>query len=194
MAKNNQNDPLETIFSYIIVFLIVVVALVAGSVLIAYVAAPLIFLILYLINQIAYLASDRKRKRNFFWLTYDERELFKSRWEDFVAALKMKEYVEVAVEREGIQLNQNGQISVRSYRGKELRSKLDNANYVIKNASPLLDELQNKPRKQRKKCRKHYSNAFAFGLSLLALFYIVYDTLNTLNVSQIIKDKIKSVR
>lgn len=105
MAKNNQNDPLETIFSYIIVFLIVVVALVAGSVLIAYVAAPLIFLILYLINQIAYLASDRKRKHNFFWLTYDERELFKSRWEDFVAALKMKEYVEVAVEREGIQLN-----------------------------------------------------------------------------------------
>lgn len=190
MAKNNQNDPLETIFSYIIVFLIVVVALVAGSVLIAYVAAPLIFLILYLINQIAYLASDRKRKRNFFWLTYDERELFKSRWEDFVAALKMKEYVEVAVEREGIQLNQNGQISVRSYRGKELRSKLDDANYVIKNASPLLDELQNKPRKQRKKCRKHYSNAFAFGLSLLALFYIVYDTLNTLNVSQII-EKIK---
>ena len=109
MAKNNQNDPLETIFSYIIVFLIVVVALVAGSVLIAYVAAPLIFLILYLINQIAYLASDRKRKRNFFWLTYDERELFKSRWEDFVAALKMKEYVEVAVEREALEpvLSQN---------------------------------------------------------------------------------------
>lgn len=183
MAKQNQSNSIETkVVS--VVLLLAVVLLLFGAVIYA---SPLIFLVLYLINQIAYLSSDKRRKRDFFWLNYGERELFKSSWEDFSAALRTKKYVEAAVERERIRLNQNGQISVRSYRGQDLKAQLDNANYVIGQTAPVIEALENRPQKQRKKGRKHYSNAWGFGLSLLVFLGFVCYGSNTLNVSQIIE-------
>ena len=183
MAKQNQSNSIETkIVS--VVLLLAVVLLLFGAVIYA---SPLIFFVLYLINQIAYLSSDKRRKCDFFWLNYGERELFKSSWEDFSAALRTKKYVEAAVERERIRLNQNGQISVRSYRGQDLKAQLDNANYVIGQTAPVIEALENRPQKQRKKGRKHYSNAWGFGLSLLVFLGFVCYGSNTLNVSQIIE-------
>ena len=183
MAKQNQSNSIETkVVS--VVLLLAVVLLLFGAVIYA---SPLIFLVLYLINQIAYLSSDKRRKRDFFWLNYGERELFKSSWEDFSAALRTKKYVEAAVERERIRLNQNGQISVRSYRGQDLKAQLDNANYMIGQTAPVIEALENRPQKQRKKGRKHYSNAWGFGLSLLVFLGFVCYGSNTLNVSQIIE-------
>ena len=183
MAKQNQSNSIETTVVSV-VLLLAVVLLLFGAVIYA---SPLIFLVLYLINQIAYLSSDKRRKRDFFWLNYGERELFKSSWEDFSAALRTKKYVEAAVERERIRLNQNGQISVRSYRGQDLKAQLDNANYVIGQTAPVIEALENRPQKQRKKGRKHYSNAWGFGLSLLVFLGFVCYGSNTLNVSQIIE-------
>lgn len=187
MAKQNQSNSIETKVVSVVLLLAVVVLLLFGLLAVVLAASPLIFLVLYLINQIAYLSSDKRRKRDFFWLTYDERELFKSSWEDFSAALRTKKYVEAAVEREGIRLNQNGQISVRSYRGQDLKAQLDNANYVIGQTAPVIEALENRPQKQRKKGRKHYSSAWGFGLSLLVFLGFVCYGSNTLNVSQIIE-------
>lgn len=186
--KNTQDAVTDSVIKFTGYVLLVVVALAY----VPFVLSPVIFLAMYLYNHMQYISVDSRRKEYFFWLTKSERQLFKEKTEAYEKALRMKAYAEMAMEKDGIRLNQDGQFSVRNCRSRDLKSYLDRADSLINRLGPELEELSNRPGKQRSRGKRHYSNAYAFGLSLPVLFCSICVQLHTLDVT-VVAEQVQNV-
>ncbi|MBO8447509.1 MAG: hypothetical protein IAC32_07190 [Bacteroidetes bacterium] len=135
----------------------------------ASVIAPIAALVLFLVNWIRYLAQDRKWRPTNFWLTEQEQEQYENAAYVLSQADEERRRVRDSAVRQGIYRNQDGQISRRSYAGKELRERENTANSLINDCTPIYQELESRPQNRWKKARSHYSNAFGFGLVVFIL-------------------------
>lgn len=178
MANDKKNNLIE----YIIIAAIVICAIIVAIIYLSIAIIPVLFLILYIYNQMSYFLKDRLRSYNRFWLTSGEKEYFKQVTENLGNAYILKNHVNEAVQNEGIRLNQDGQISQKSYRGRDLRASLDMANNSIATLEPVLDQMRSQPRNTWKKARKHYSNAMGFGISVIAWIIILTMTGNPVHI------------
>lgn len=162
MGKQNKNDKAgEAIVAIMVgVFLIF---------LFASLLAPIVALVLFLVNWICYLAQDRKWRATNFWLTDNEQEQYWNVSRVLSRADEEIQEVQDSVINQGIPRNQDGQISQRSYAGKGLRERENNANATINKWFPFFQELKSRPYNRWKKARSHYSNAFGFGLIIFVL-------------------------
>lgn len=136
---------------------------------------PAIFVLMAPVNYFIYIIKDKKWLSTGFWLTNSERDYFINNNNILATAYSTKSYVQNAVRSEGIAVNNDGQISRKSYRGKDLRAALNNANYDIDNTGPIVKELSLRPYRRWRKARKHYSDAkafgFAFGAWIISILY-----------------------
>lgn len=168
MANKKSEDKLAG--AVMILGVIAVIAVLLLSV--AAILTPVVVLVLFLVNIIKYKKNDNRWRSNGFWLTPYEKRDFKQACVEISAAVQSKNAVQEAIRREGISINQNGQISARSYRGKALREQLNSANYTLDEAQAEFNRLSNAPRRRYKNARKHYSMAVGFGVAA-ALWAIV---------------------
>lgn len=162
MGKNKKNDEVgETIIIIMVVIFLIF--------LFATLIAPIAALVLFLVNWIRYLAQDRKWRPTNFWLTEQEQEQYENAAYVLSQADEERRRVRDSAVRQGIYRNQDGQISRRSYAGKELRERENTANSLINDCTPIYQELKFRPYNRWRKARSHYSNAFGFGLVILVL-------------------------
>ncbi len=166
MGKQNDFEEKSTkVFTFIIV-IAGIIWLIFG---LAVMIAPLVVIILFLVNLIRYLIYDRKKRSTNFWLSAQEQEQYEKSAYIIANAEEERKKVQDAVMAKGIYRNQDGQISQRSYVGKELRERENAANSLINQYTPIYNELRFKPYKRWKKARSHYSNIFGFGSIILVL-------------------------
>ena len=125
--------------------------------------APVVVAVLFLVNWIRYLAQDRKRRATNFWLSAQERKQYGQTVHILAQAEEERRRVQNSVIAQGVSRNQDGQISVRSYAGKDLRERENTANSVIGKYTPVYNDLRLRPYARWKKARSHYSKAFGFG-------------------------------
>lgn len=170
MGKQNNTD--NKLWDGIIIIMGVIFLVLALATLLA----PIVVLILFLINWIRYLVQDRKGRATNFWLSESEQEEYKKTVIILARAEDEKRKVQDSVNAHGISRNQDGQISQRSYVGKGLRERENNAKSLINEYTPVYKELQFRPYTRWKKARSHYSKTFGFGfiiLVIVAMFGIV---------------------
>lgn len=170
MGKQNNTD--NKLWNGIIIIMGVIFLVLALATLLA----PIVVLILFLINWISYLVQDRKRRATNFWLSESEQEEYKKTAYLLARAENEKRTVQDSVTIHGISRNQDGQISQRSYVGKGLRERENTANSLINEYTPVYSELRFKPYTRWKKARSHYSKAFGYGFIIFviaAMFGIV---------------------
>ena len=168
MANKKSEDKLAGAVMILCVIAVIVVLLLS----VAAILTPIVVLILFLVNIIKYKKNDSGWRASGFWLTPYEKRDFKQACVEIYAAVQSRNEVQEAIRREGISINQNGQISARSYRGKALREQLNSANYTLDEAQAEFNRLSNAPRLRYKNARKHYSKAVGFGVAA-ALWAIV---------------------
>lgn len=120
------------------------------------IVVPTVFLIMSLVNWYIYRHKDWLHISNGFWLQEHEKN-------DFIYVANIIHKAEInrnnvhnAVQNEGIHINQNGRISMKSYRGKELRNTLENANATIDEYLPVYERLRNLPKNRWKTAKKHF--------------------------------------
>jgi cation transport ATPase len=101
-----------------------------------------------------------------FWLSPDEKKRFKILCNMTVEANENKTKAIQYAENTGITKNQDGQYSVRSQKGKEVRQIINNSDELIENANREIEELQNKPFADWEKADECFrdSNASVCGL------------------------------
>ena len=177
MAK--KNDDIKTqVNTVLAVIALMVLALIftAVSMLLqlALIAYPVVFLIMFLVSWYRY-KKNKPFITNGFWLTRSERERFKEVAFTVIDAQQNKEYVQTAVQQEGIRINQDGRISARSYRGQGLRNTLEGANSTLNEYVPIYKYYKELPRDRRKKIQKHYSNFRGLGVALILWMVFVFD-------------------
>ncbi len=168
MANKKSEDKLAGAVMILCAIAVIVVLLLS----VAAILTPIVVLILFLVNIIKYKKNDSGWRASGFWLTPYEKRDFKQACVEISAAVQSRNEVQEAIRREGISINQNGQISARSYRGKALREQLNSANYTLDEAQAEFNRLSNAPRLRYKNARKHYSKAVGFGVAA-ALWAIV---------------------
>ena len=163
--QNNTEDKLTNIFIFILV-IAGIIWLIFG---LAVIVAPVVVLILFLVNLIRYLIHDKKKRATNFWLSVQEQEQYEKSAYILAHAAEEKEKIQELITVQGISRNQDGQISQRSYAGKELRERENAAKSLINQYTPIYNDLRFKPYRSWKKARSHYSNIFGFGCILLVL-------------------------
>lgn len=163
MRKQNNTD--NKLWNGIIIIMGVIFLVLALATLLA----PIVVLILFLINWIRYLIQDRKGRTTNFWLSESEQEEYKKTVYILARAEDEKRKVQDSVNAHGISRNQDGQISQRSYVGKGLRERENNAKSLINEYTPVCKELQFRPYTRWEKARSHYSKAFGFGFIIFVM-------------------------
>ena len=166
MGKQNNT---ENKIAAGVVFIIIIMGIILLIFAFATLIAPIIVLVLFLINWIRYLVQDRKRKATNFWLSAEEQEQYEKVTYILVHAEDEKRKIQDSVITQGIYRNQDGQISQRSYAGKGLRDRENTNNSIINKYTPIYEELQLRPYTRWKKARSHYSKAFGFGFIIFTI-------------------------
>ena len=177
MAKKNDETKTQvnTIFAVIaLMVLVLIFTLVSVLLQLALIAYPVVFLIMFFVSWYRY-KKNKPFITNGFWLTKSERERFKQVAFTVIGAQENKNYVQAAVQQEGIRINQDGRISARSYRGQGLRNTLESANSTLNEYVPVYRHYRDLPRKRRKKIQKHYSNFRGLGVALIVWVVFVFD-------------------
>lgn len=116
MGKQSEN---KLAGGCIIIAIVLVVIWLAFA--FATIVVPIAALILFLANWIRYMVQDRKGRATNFWLSAQEQEQFEKAANILAYAEVEKDKVQNLVTVKGISRNQDGQISQRSYEGKDLR-------------------------------------------------------------------------
>lgn len=169
MGKNKyENEGIGcTIIGCIIIGIIVLIltVLVLAGYLIP-IIIPALFLVMAFINYLQYSLNDKMWLDTGFWLRDDECSKFITYKIVLDRANDIKNHVQGVVDSGGVRLNNDGQISRKSYYGKDLRNALNNANYDIGEAEPIVEDLSKRPYKRWKKARSHYANAWAYGIAI----------------------------
>lgn len=169
MGKNKyENEGIGcTIIGCIIIGIIVLIltALVLAGYLIP-IIIPALFLVMAFINYLQYSLNDKMWLDTGFWLRDDECSKFTTYKIVLDRANDIKNHVQGVVVSGGVRLNNDGQISRKSYYGKDLRNALNNANYDINEAEPIVEDLSKRPYKRWKKARSHYANARAYSIAI----------------------------
>lgn len=143
---------------------------------------PAVFLILLIVNWYHYRKEDRPHLRNGFWLSEDDMDRYSLVSTVLETEKNNRNAVQAAVKNEGIHINQNGRISARSYRGKNLRNTLENANATIDEYLPVKIYLEGLPQERWKSARKHYSKYKGFLLAVIVwVFFMLFTTSDTIN-------------
>ena len=166
MGKQNNSDDAVGKGILLLIIILIIIWLIFS---LATLLAPVAVLVLFLVNWIRYLARDRKWRAINFWLTRHEQELYGNVVYRLAQAEEERKNVRETVTAKGIARNQDGQISQRSYAGKDLRERENTANSLVSQYTPVYRELQSRPYRRWKKARSHYSNTFGFGFILLLL-------------------------
>ena len=164
MGKQSEN---KLAGGCIIIAIVLVVIWLAFA--FATIVVPIAALILFLANWIRYMVQDRKGRATNFWLSAQEQEQFEKAANILAYAEVEKDKVQNLVTVKGISRNQDGQISQRSYEGKDLRERENTANSLIDKYTPVYSELQSRPYNRWRKARSHYAKAFGFGFIILVL-------------------------
>lgn len=113
------------------------------------------------------------RKKDLLWVRHDfrllpeESDRFKEACYAIDIAEKTISSSEEAADAEGISRKQNGEISIRSYRGKELVDTINSAENVLNDKKKLYKNIRKRPVNRWKAARKHFSIAIASCCSLL---------------------------
>ena len=169
MGKNKyENEGIGcTIIGCIIIGIIVLIltVLVLAGYLIP-IIIPALFLVMAFINYLQYSLNDKMWLDTGFWLRDDECSKFITYKIVLDRANDIKNHVQGVVDSGGVRLNNDGQISRKSYYGKDLRNALNNANYDIGEAEPIVEDLSKRPYKRWKKARSHYANAWAYSIAI----------------------------
>ena len=160
--KNNQNQGCTVIA--IIIGIILTIVIIIGY--LAPVIIPVFFLIMTFVNYLQYNFNDKIWLDTGFWLRDDECSKFVTYKIVLDRANDIKNHVQGVVVSGGVRLNNDGQISRKSYYGKDLRNALNNANYDINEAEPIVEDLSKRPYKRWKKARSHYANARAYSIAI----------------------------
>lgn len=179
--QNNTDDKLNKVGLVLIVIMAVAFLLFAFAILLA----PIVVLILFLVNWIRYLVQDRKRRCVNFWLSVQEQKEYKQSVYIISNAQDEIRKVQDSVNIHGISRNQDGQISQRSYLGKELRERENSAKFLIDKYTSIYEELQSRPYTRWRKARSHYSNAFGFGF----IIFIILAMFGFLQLSNVLESK-----
>jgi|GEM_PF-846883 len=164
MGKQSEN---KLAGGCIIIAIVLVVIWLAFA--FATIVVPIAALILFLANWIRYMVQDRKRRATNFWLSAQEQEQFEKAANILAYAEVEKDKVQNLVTVKGVSRNQDGQISQRSYEGKDLRERENTANSLIDKYTPVYSELQSRPYNRWRKARSHYAKSFGFGFIILVL-------------------------
>ena len=151
------------------IIIVIVLAIIWLAFAFATVILPIVVLTLFLVNWIRYMVQDRKRRATNFWLSAQEQEQFEKAANMIAYAEDEREKVQNLVTVRGISRNQDGQISQRSYEGKDLRGRENTANSLIDKYTPIYSELQSRPYNRWRKARSHYAKAFGFGVIILVV-------------------------
>ena len=151
------------------IIIVIVLAIIWLAFAFATVIVPIVVLTLFLVNWIRYMVQDRKRRATNFWLSAQEQEQFEKAANMIAYAEDEREKVQNLVTVRGISRNQDGQISQRSYEGKDLRERENTANSLIDKYTPIYSELQSRPYNRWRKARSHYAKAFGFGVIILVV-------------------------
>lgn len=169
MGKNKyENEGIGcTIIGCIIIGIIVLIltVLVLAGYLIP-IIIPALFLVMAFINYLQYSLNDKMWLDTGFWLRDDECSKFITYKIVLDRANDIKNHVQGVVDSGGVRLNNDGQISRKSYYGKDLRNALNNANYDINEAEPIVEDLSKRPYKRWRKARSHYANARAYSIAI----------------------------
>lgn len=163
--QNNEDNKGAAAFVLVIVIMGIIFLLFAFATLLA----PVVVLVLFLVNWIRYLVQDRKWRKVNFWLSTQEQKQYEQTVYVLARAEKEKGSVQDSVIAQGVSRNQDGQISVRSYAGKGLRERENTANATIGEYTPVYNELRLRPYVRWKKARSHYSKAFGFGFIIFVV-------------------------
>lgn len=132
------------------------------------VVLPPLFLIAFLINYLLWRNNDKINAVNLrFWLDESEKKRFIELADALNYFEKKKTNAENAAVNEGVRVNKNGRLSARSYRGQELQGAIDESSDFIMKNQPIYENYQRRPLRRWKSAKKHYSKAFAFGISIL---------------------------
>ena len=132
-AENAKNGCLALVGISILVLLFTVLSMMIQLIPII---TPALFIILLFTNWYKYRFVYKPLRINGFWLSKNEKNKFMSVADYICTAQRNKDYVHAAVQNEGIRINQDGRISAKSYRGKDLRNVLDNAYSTINEHIP----------------------------------------------------------
>lgn len=170
MANKKSEDILAGIF----IFLCVVALIIIAMIYLAAIITPIVILGLFLVNLFRYRSNDRYWRSVGFWLTQSEKDLFKQSRRDIENARKSQEEVAETLQNSNVAINKDGRISVRSYKGKALRSQLESANRTLDESAKLNYELSLVPQDRWKSAKKHYSMAVGWGCALIpwAAFFL----------------------
>lgn len=138
---------------------------------------PIVMLVLSLIMFYKYRKTDRIWKQNGFRLNPEEGVRFKDASRAFNEAKKLEKQAEEAAENEGVTRKQNGDVSIRSYRGKELADAINTARDVQDNAKKIYNSIKKLPLKRWKSAKKHFSIGIASCVSLMPWLVLLIDIL-----------------
>lgn len=165
MGKNTDNKKGDVFLAFILVVIGIIWLIFAFAAIIA----PLVALVLFLVNLISYRKEDLPQRAYNFWLTDSERMYFKKVVMILSNAKQEVDDVEDTLSIKGISRNRDGQINRRSNDSKKLRARENDANDTIREYFPVFEELQYRPYRRWKKARKHYSNTLGFGCIIVIL-------------------------
>lgn len=170
MANKKSEDILAGIF----IFLCVVALIIIAIIYLAAIITPIVILGLFLVNLFRYRSNDMYWRSVGFWLTQSEKDHFKQSRRDIENARKSQEEVAESLQTGNVAINKDGRISVRSYKGKALRSQLESANRTLDESAKLSYELSVTPQDRWKSARRHYSMAIGWGCALIpwAAFFL----------------------
>lgn len=181
--QNNTNDDILTRG---IIFIIIIMGIIFLIFAFATLIAPVVVLVLFLVNWIRYLVQDRKWRTTNFWLSDQEQGQYEQAAYLLAHAEGERRKVQDSVTIHGISRNQDGQISQRSYAGKGLRERENTANSLINKYIPIYKELQRRPYMRWKKARSHYSKAFGFGF----IIFIIVAMFGILELRNVLDSKL----
>ena len=152
---------------------------------------PALFIILLFTNWYKYRFVYKPLRINGFWLSKNEKNKFMSVADYICTAQRNKDYVHAAVQNEGIRINQDGRISAKSYRGKDLRNVLDNANSTINEYIPTYRYLKHLPQNRWKATKRHFVRykGFAYSIAIWAIFLLC----STGNITQGFKQYVSGI-
>ena len=138
----------------------------------AIVLIPIFLIIGWIVNFTSYRRNYKNKFENGFWLDKNQKKLFKLLTERVDYCYEQIRLANQTADAEGIARNKDGQISSKSYRGKNLRSIIGKSQWQINEDEPEIDDLSEQPRSNYKKYRKTYS--LMLGCGYAVVFYAGY--------------------
>ncbi len=161
--KKESEDRGNIVFLIFLIFVTLIIVI-----------TPVVLLWGWLKNLFIYNRNYRHKLKRCFWLDDKQKENFKILANNLDYAIAEVKRANVIGDNEGLVRNNDGQFSARSYRGKEIREIINKYQALIFEQQPMFEELQNLPMTDWKNCKKYYSKAIGFGVSIFAWLFSTY--------------------